>query len=431
MPPAVLVNDRHELLHIFGGAEKYLQVRSGRPSADALDFFTGELRTTILGALQKAQRDNSPLRYNGVRVRAGTVEESVRVSVEPVYNPRSTARQMLVTIEPMERELLSDVDTIKDTHAREASRDRIASLEDELTFAKENLQATVEELETSNEELQATNEELVASNEELQSTNEELHSVNEELYTVNAEYQKKINDLTAMTSDLDSLIENTDVATIFLDAELRIRKFTPQIVSVFRLLQQDVGRSIDSFAHHLEYPSLTDDMRRVLSSGEPLNAEVQNREGRWMLLRLSPYRNKKQIEGVVLTLIDIEALCREGERSAPSGRGTGRRRCLRCRLGERGHAAYTPGSCHRTAHRPPQELHPRVDEGGRRVQSSHPFGRRCQRARGGASRGCASLPAAVDRLLGRPWSRARRRSDAAGNQRVARRCCRHSCCERD
>ena len=160
------------------------------------------------------------------------------------------------------------------------------------------------------EELQASNEELIASNEELQSTNEELHSVNEELYTVNAEYQNKINDLTEMTSDLDSLMESTDVATVFLDEDLCIRKFTPQIGPVFKLMPHDTGRCIDSFAHHLERPGLIEDIRAVLKSGESLEEEVQDDEGRWMYLRVLPYRSKREVKGVVLTLIDINVLKR-------------------------------------------------------------------------------------------------------------------------
>ena len=113
------------------------------------------------------------------------------------------------------------------------SRDQFKNLEDDLRYAKENLQATIEELETSNEEMQATNEELVASNEELQSTNEELHSVNEELYTVNAEHQKKIRELAEVNQDMEHLLRSTDVAIIFLDRQLCIRKFTLGLVDCF------------------------------------------------------------------------------------------------------------------------------------------------------------------------------------------------------
>src|SRR4029077_13175783 len=131
------------------------------------------------------------------------------------------------------------------------SREQLAALEGELSHTKENLQAAIEELETSNEELQASNEELHASNEELQSTNEELQSVNEELYTVNAEYQRKIAELVELTNDMDNLLSSTEVGTIFLDAQLKIRKFTPQIAETFDLVLHDVGRSIETFRNDI------------------------------------------------------------------------------------------------------------------------------------------------------------------------------------
>jgi len=165
-------------------------------------------------------------------------------------------------------------------------------------------------METSNEELQATNEELVASNEELQSTNEELHSVNEELYTVNAEHQRKISELTQLTDDMDNLLRGTEVGTIFLDVDLRIRKFTPAIAGSFHILPQDIGRRIDSFSHTIHHDGLLDDVTRVLETDERIEKEVCDRSGKWYLLRILPYRSKSSVEGVVLTLIDVSLLKR-------------------------------------------------------------------------------------------------------------------------
>ena len=190
----------------------------------------------------------------------------------------------------------------------DASREHLADVEDELRYTKENLQATIEELETTNEELQATNEELVASNEELQSTNEELHSVNEELYTVNAEYQRKITELTELTDDMDNLLRSTDIGTIFLDRSLRIRKFTPQIYDAFQVMPQDIGRSIETFSPSIKHDTLLADVQQVLESGVAFQKDVQDRHGHWFLLRISPYRSKGQIDGVVITLVDIAAL---------------------------------------------------------------------------------------------------------------------------
>ena len=125
----------------------------------------------------------------------------------------------------------------------QVSREQLRTMEAELTHTKENLQSAIEELETSNEELQAVERGAQTSNEELQSTNEELQSVNEELYTVNAEYQRKIAELTELTNDMDNLLSSTEVGTIFLDKQLRIRKFTPQIAETFTLVPHDLGRS--------------------------------------------------------------------------------------------------------------------------------------------------------------------------------------------
>src|SRR4029079_1117463 len=147
-------------------------------------------------------------------------------------------------------------------------------IEAELVHTKHSLQVTTEQLESSNEELQAANEELLASNEELQSTNEELQSVNEELYSVNAEYQRKIGDLTELGNDMENLLSSTDIGTIFLDRELRIRKFTPQIAESFNLLPQDVGRPIETFTYAVDHPELNEDLKRVLASGERVEREL-------------------------------------------------------------------------------------------------------------------------------------------------------------
>src|SRR4029078_10130567 len=140
-------------------------------------------------------------------------------------------------------------------------------------------QSAIEELETSNEELQASNEELQTSNEELQSTNEELQRVNEELYTVNAEYQRKIAELTELTNDMDNLLSSTEVGSIFLDRQMRIRKFTPQVAESFNLVAHDVGRSIETFAHKMDRPELVDDLKQVLASGTPVERELRDIQG--------------------------------------------------------------------------------------------------------------------------------------------------------
>lgn len=307
VPPSFLVNDRRQILHVFGGAGKYLAVRDGRPTADILDLVDRELKLALAGAVQRAAKDGEPVVYTGIRVPDGDGESQVRLSVRPLPSRSGETGMMLISIEPMvvtarpvEAGLPIDLD--------EQSRERLVALEAELRYTKENLQATVEEMETSNEELQATNEELVASNEELQSTNEELHSVNEELYSVNAEYQRKIDELTEMTDDMENLFRATDVGTIFLDKDLRIRKFTPKIAELFEILPQDVGRRVDTFSHHLAHKDLATDLRSVLETGARVEKQVQDNRGHWLLLRILPYQARDTTEGIVLTVVDINSL---------------------------------------------------------------------------------------------------------------------------
>jgi two-component system CheB/CheR fusion protein len=188
------------------------------------------------------------------------------------------------------------------------SQQRIQDLEHELQYTRESLQATVEELETSNEELQATNEELFASNEELQSTNEELHSVNEELITVNAEYHAKIQELSRLNEDMNNLLDSVDAGIIFLDRDLHIRLFTPAAQHEIHLLEQDIGRPISHVKHTLVDFDLVYHAQQVLKTLQQQESEVQNTNGRWYQIKLSPYYTlQQQVGGVILSLIDINA----------------------------------------------------------------------------------------------------------------------------
>ncbi|MBL9165405.1 MAG: PAS domain-containing protein [Planctomycetaceae bacterium] len=309
MPAGLLVTDGRQLVHTFGDAGRYLRHRAGRPTTDVLDLLEGDLKMALAGAIQRASKEQTPLIYHGIRATTPNGDEQLTLGVKPLLNRHGNLTHLFVSLESLGA-ATSRERTASEMDVDEASKEHLNSLETELRYTRENLQATIEELETSNEELQASNEELVASNEELQSTNEELHSVNEELYTVNAEYQKKIVELTEMTDDMDNLLRSTEIGTIFLDRNLCIRKFTPQIGRAFDLLPQDVGRRIDSFSHNIRYPDLIADVGKVLETDVPLEREVQDRSGQWFFLRVLPYRSHSKLDGVVLTLIDVSALKR-------------------------------------------------------------------------------------------------------------------------
>ena len=307
MPPSLLLSDRGEIVHSFSGASRFLRMRDGRQGLDVLDAVEPEFRTSLRGALQRTLNGPSSLVIKGVRAEPGG-GEPYDVAIERVRGA-SGVSSLLVSFESASAASPRPAPVPHQEIALdEAPVAQVARLEAELTATNQNLQAAIEQLQASNEELQASNEELQSSNEELQSTNEELQSVNEELYTVNAEYQRKIAELTELTNDMDNLLASTDVGTIFLDKHLHIRKFTPSIAESFNLLPQDVGRSIETFRHNLGDRQLTDDIRRVLSTGERVEREIRDRRGHPSFLRVLPYRAKGAIDGVVLTLIDVSGL---------------------------------------------------------------------------------------------------------------------------
>ena len=241
--------------------------------------------------------------------------EQVHLIVQPMHDPRTKVINLLVKLESVTPTIASLPNFDEELSVDELTQEHILSLETELRFTRENLQATIEELETANEELQATNEELVASNEELQSTNEELHSVNEELYTVNTEHQTKIEELTESNDDMDNLLETTRVGVIFLDRDLCIRRFTPAIADVLDLLPHDVGRRFESFSHQLESEGLLDNIRQARETGKEFEAEATDRNGIAFLVRILPYKTRGGVDGVVLNLIDINSL-RQSEESS-------------------------------------------------------------------------------------------------------------------
>ncbi len=307
LPPSFLINDRWELVHSFGGAGKYLRVRNGRITSQLLDLIDPNLKTVLLGALPRAEKQLTNVSFSRIQVAANDgQDEFVRLTIEPLHDRIAGLTSYLIILEGMDPPSKSSDEVVIDMQL--ASREQLATLEHDLRYTRENLQAMIEEQESSNEELQATNEELVASNEELQSTNEELHSVNEELYTVNAEYQHKIDELTRLTADMENLLLVTDVGIIFLDTSLRIRRFTPHVARLFNLLPQDIGRSIGSFSNLLDV-SLTELLQQVLETEKPYEKEVRDRDGNDYFMRILPYHiNPVSVDGIVLSLIDISPM---------------------------------------------------------------------------------------------------------------------------
>jgi two-component system CheB/CheR fusion protein len=311
IPPSLLLNDNNEIVHAFRGASRFLQVQDGRQGLDILELVDGDLRAMLASGLRRSVKLSEPLVFRGVRLADGSGSElkTYQVTLRPVAPRGAAVPHVLVQFESMELpEGEAKAETQAELDMRQITTDQLAVVEAELKYTKENLQAATEELETSNEELQAANEELLASNEELQSTNEELQSVNEELYSVNAEYQRKISDLTELANDMENLLASTDIGTVFLDGQLKIRKYTARAGESFNLLPHDIGRPLANFSHGMDYPELASDLKRVLTTGAVVEKELRDQRGRALFARILPYRAKGSHDGVVLTLIDVSGM---------------------------------------------------------------------------------------------------------------------------
>ena len=310
VPPSILIDAQRNLVQTFGGASSFLHVPEGRVTRSAIDMLDDDLRVAVTGALQRVFAEHAPVHYTGLRIGRGEQASLVDLTVREIVNRRTGEAHALVTFDTKRPASAETAGDEKEVAKDQLSRDQVAGLESELRIAKENLQTTIEELATSNEELQATNEELVASNEELQTTNEELHSVNQELFTVNSEFQRKIGELTQLTTDMDLLLSSTEVHTLFLDRELRIRRFTPLVAEIFHLVASDVGRPIDAFNHSLRDPRVAEEARKVIATGVPFEQQVRGANETWFLLRILPYRRVTVTDGAVVTLVDITGLKR-------------------------------------------------------------------------------------------------------------------------
>lgn len=303
-PPSMLVNDKHEVVHLFGKVQPYFRAREGSASLDLNRILPESLVPVASALLFKVAKENERMVSDilHVKLENGHIR-TVRLGVRPLLS-RGEEKLLLLSFEELQTLEDDDKRAMVDVSAETIARMDI--LERELTATRESLQATIEELETSNEELQATNEELMASNEELQSSNEELQSVNEELNTVNAEFQEKVLTLNRLNADLDSMSKAVGVATIFVDQELHLTRFSPDAVGIFKLRESDIGRPLDEIAHTLKYPGLMDDLSKTIQSKKMLEKEALGPDGRIFLIRLLPYSTSiKDAGGAVATFVDI------------------------------------------------------------------------------------------------------------------------------
>lgn len=312
-PASVLINRNYEVLYFHGPTSRYLEQPSGEPTKDLLSMAREGLRAKLRAAVHKCVRDNATIVVSDVHLKRNGNYCTVQATVRPVHAPRVGEGLLLITFKDMAEAVPVRPAGQGETVAEETT---IHQLEYELQATREDLQSSIEELESANEELKASNEEVMSMNEELQSANEELEtskeelqSLNEELTTVNNQLQEKVDEFETANNDMANLLNCTDVGTIFLDARLRIKRFTPAATRMFNLISTDVGRPIADITPKFADDDLLSDAERVLRSLTLNSKEVRLEDGGWSLRRIVPYRTlDNRIEGIVITFLEFTEL---------------------------------------------------------------------------------------------------------------------------
>ncbi|MCA9217062.1 MAG: PAS domain-containing protein [Planctomycetales bacterium] len=313
VPPTVIVDGRGDIVHVQGKTGLYLELPSGHMSNNLIEMARDGLQLDLAAAVRHATASDKPVVHRNIKVKSNGDVTEVDISVQKISEPEPIRGLLMVTFVPALPKRQSN-----STEGAEQPQDgRLEKLEHELRYMKETLQTTIEQYDTTNEELKSTNEELQSTNEELQSANEELEaskeemqSLNEELQTVNAELSSKLDELSHTNDDMQNLLNSTEIATLFLDNRIQIKRFAKSATKVFKVREVDVGRHLGEIVHDLDYPDLVDDASRVLETLAFEEKEILTRDGNSCYrVRILPYRtSENMIDGVVITLIDIKEI---------------------------------------------------------------------------------------------------------------------------
>ena len=312
-PAGVLVNENGDILYISGHTGKYLEPAVGKANLNIFAMLREGLRNDFPGAFRKAIVKKDVIVLPNIKININGNTQAVNVTIRWIHKPEPLNGTIMIIFTDV-----PETTEIKrpNTNEKETIHIRHSQLEKELQESRTEMQNTLEEMQTAQEELKSTNEELQSTNEELQSTNEELttskeemQSLNEELQTVNAELQSKVDDYSRINNDMKNLLNSTDIATLFLDKELNIRRFTNQATKIFKLIKTDIGRPFTDQVSDLIYPELASDALEVLRTLVFIEKQIPTKDGRWFIIRIMPYRTfDDRIDGLVITFINYSNL---------------------------------------------------------------------------------------------------------------------------
>ena len=304
LPAAVVLTAENTVLHFFGNYSDYLALAPGRASLNFFHMLSQDLALVSATAISRCRNEHTAITYTDIAVDCPSGRRVISLTVEPIPN-EPDEDDGLVAVVFQEHAAPAVEGKVEKFDLDATAARRITDLEREFQESQNDLRATIQRLETVNGELQAANEELLTANEELQSSTEELQSVNEELYTVNTEHQLKLDELTMMTDDLSNFLSSTMIGILFVDSNLNIRKFTEYVGREFQLMEHDIGRPIQIFAHSFPDEEIEQDCRSVLKDLTSIDREITAMNGRSYTLRIAPYRTtENSIRGLVITIID-------------------------------------------------------------------------------------------------------------------------------
>ena len=304
LPASVVLSENDTVLHFFGSYSDYLTLAPGKATLNFFQMLCKDLSLVASTAVSRCRTEHTAITYTDIAVDTSSGRKVINLLVEPI--PGQEGDDELVSVLFLESGAPEEAGGVVEKYDLDATAARrISDLEREFQVSQNDLRSTIQRLETVNGELQAANEELLTANEELQSSTEELQSVNEELYTVNTEHQLKLDELTTMTNDLSNFLSSTMIGILFVDGDLNIRKFTEYVGREFQLMEHDVGRPIQIFAHSFPDEAIESDCRTVLRDLVSIDREVTAMNGRFYTLRIAPYRTtENSIRGLVITIID-------------------------------------------------------------------------------------------------------------------------------
>ncbi|HEY5583816.1 MAG TPA: chemotaxis protein CheB [Ruminiclostridium sp.] len=310
-PSVVLVNDKGDILYINGKTGRYLEPATGKVDWNIFAMAREEFQSELTGAFSKAMREKSSVTIKNVNLNTNKEIQVIKLTVQYIKEPEMLQGMLMVIF--LDQEKNSLVKTRSKSLKNENRSTNEILLEHELQQAHGELQLTQEEMQTSQEELKSANEELQSANEELQSTIEELttskeesQSINEELYTVNAELHSKLGNYSNINNDMKNMLNSTEIATMFLDGDLNILRFTDKVTKIIKLIPRDVGRSITDITSYLIYDNMEADFREVIKTNGFIEKQLTTYGGCWFLVRIMPYKTIDSIvDGIVITFLDI------------------------------------------------------------------------------------------------------------------------------